>query len=128
MRFYVVDPLFPQWPSAPVETKPFANVQRILSTMWVPFPRSMDPSQMDAFIAESCPSFVLRSDLAMIGLHPSSARVVLQTPDILDDVAQRGRTCTTIYRLPHRRKDRNQTREGPADSGAGVPPHSRQNP
>ena len=89
MLFYVVDPLLPQWPSAPVETEPFTNAQRILSTMWVPFPRSIDPSQMDTFIAESCPSFVLRSELAIIGLHPSSAREVLETPDILDDVAQR---------------------------------------
>ena len=89
MLFYVVDPLLPQWPSAPVETELFANVQRIPSTMWVPFPRSIDPSQIDTFIAESCPSFVLRSELAIIGLHPSSARAVLQTPDILDDVARR---------------------------------------
>ena len=89
MLFYVVDPLLPQWPSAPVETSPFSNVHPILSTMWVPFPRSISPDQMDTFVAESCPSFVLRSELVVIGLHPDSARAVQLTPDILNDVAQR---------------------------------------
>lgn len=57
--------------------------------MWVPFPRSIDPARMDAFIANACPSFVLRSDIVIIGLHPTSAEAVLRTDDILDDVAQR---------------------------------------
>lgn len=57
--------------------------------MWVPFPRSIHPARMDAFIANNCPSFVLRSEIVIIGLHPNSAEAVLQTDDILDDVAQR---------------------------------------
>ena len=57
--------------------------------MWVPFPRSIHPARMDAFIANHCPSFVLRSEIVIIGLHPNSAEAVLRSDDILDDVAQR---------------------------------------
>ncbi len=57
--------------------------------MWVPFPRSINPARMDAFIANTCPSFVLRSEIVIIGLHPTSAEAVLRTDDILDDVVQR---------------------------------------
>ena len=89
MLFYVVDPLISQWPLAPVETSNFSNTPQIESVMWVPFPRSIHPARMDAFIANNCPSFVLRSDIVIIGLHPSSAEAVLQTDDILDDVAQK---------------------------------------
>lgn len=79
----------PQWPLAPVETDQFTGVPDIQSVMWVPFPRSLDPKQIDIFIADACPPFVLRSDIAIIGLHPSSADTVLRTREILDDVALR---------------------------------------
>ena len=89
MLFYVVDPLIPQWPSAPVETDQFTGASQIQSAMWVPFPRSIDPNQIDTFIADACPPFVLRSDIVIIGLHPSSANAVLRTSHILDDVMHR---------------------------------------
>ena len=88
MRFYVVDPIVPGWPNAPVDTKGFKDAPSVSSVMWVPFPRSIDPTQLDFFVANS-PSFVLRSDVAIIGLHPCSAKKVLETPHILDDVERR---------------------------------------
>ena len=88
MRFYVVDPIAPGWPNAPVDTEGFANAPSIASVMWVPFPRSIDPTQLDYFVADS-PPFVLRSDVVIIGLHPDSAKTVLEAPHILDDVARR---------------------------------------
>ena len=88
MRFYVVDLIAPGWPTAPVDTEGFADAPSIASVMWVPFPRSIDPTQLDFFVANS-PPFVLRSDVAIIGLHPGSAKEVLETPQILDDVARR---------------------------------------
>ena len=88
MRFYVVDPIAPGWPTAPVDTEGFAAAPSIASVMWMPFPRSIDPPQLDFFVANA-PPFVLRSDVAIIGLHPGSAKKVLETPYILDDVAQR---------------------------------------
>ena len=69
MRFYVVDPIAPGWPTAPVDTEGFADAPSIASVMWMPFPRSIDPPQLDFFVANS-PPFVLRSDVAIIGLHP----------------------------------------------------------
>ena len=88
MRFYVVDPIVPGWPNAPVDTKGFKDAPSVSSVMWVPFPRSIDPTQLDFFVANA-PSFVLRSDVAIIGLHPCSAKKVLETPHILDDVERR---------------------------------------
>ena len=88
MRFYVANPITPGWPNAPVDTEGFADAPSIASVMWVPFPRSIDPTQLDFFVANS-PAFVLRSDVAIIGLHPGSATKVLDTPHILDDVARR---------------------------------------
>ncbi len=88
MRFYVVDPISPGSPSAPVETEGFANSPSIASVMWMPFPRSVDPTQLDFFVASTQPS-VLRSDAVIIGLHPGSAEIVLETTYILDDVARR---------------------------------------
>ena len=88
MRFYVVDLIAPGWPTAPVDTEGFADAPSISSVMWVPFPRSLDVTQLDFFVADS-PSFVLRSDVVIIGLHPGSAKKVLETTYILDDVARR---------------------------------------
>lgn len=96
MLFYVVDPLIAQWPSAPVETSAFPDVPHIASVMWVPFPRSIDPDEMDAFIENSCPSFVLRSEVAIIGLHSNSASAVLRRPDVLDDLAERAENAPLL--------------------------------
>ena len=57
--------------------------------MWVPFPQSTNPNQIDSFIADACPPFVLRSDIMIVGLHPSAAHAVLRTSHILDDIAHR---------------------------------------
>ena len=54
----------------------------------MPFPRSIDAKQLDVFVA-NCPASVLRSDVAIIGLHPASAKEVFENPQILDDVARR---------------------------------------
>ena len=89
MRFYVVDLIAPGWPNAPVETEGFADAPSIASVMWVPFPRSADPTQLDFFIANSAPPFVLRSDAVIIGLHPGSAEKVLESTYILDAVERR---------------------------------------
>ena len=89
MLFYVVDPLMPEWPSAPVETGHFAGASQIQSAVWVPFPRSIDPKHIDTFISDACPPFVLRSDIVFVGLHSSSANAVLRTTEILDDIAHR---------------------------------------
>ena len=88
MRFYVVDPTSPGSPNARVETKGFADAQSIASVMWMPFPRSADPTQLDFFVANTPPS-VLRSDAVIIGLHPGSAKTVRKNTYILDDVARR---------------------------------------
>ena len=88
MRFYVIDPIEPGWPTTPADTEGFADAPSIASVMWVPFPRSLDPTQLDFFVANS-PPFVLRSDVVIIGLHPGSAKKVLETSYILDDVARR---------------------------------------
>ena len=56
--------------------------------MWLPFPRSLDPSQLDVFVA-SCPASVLRSDAAIIGLHPVAARKVFENAHIVEDVVRR---------------------------------------
>lgn len=89
MRFYVVDPLIPQWQMDPQEATNFPNCPTIKSAMWIPFPRSMDADRLDFFIANTCPPLVLRSDVAIVGLHPTAARVVKESDDILDDVAAR---------------------------------------
>ena len=88
MRFYVADLSAPRGPIEPMETQGFADAPAISSVMWVPFPRSLDPTQLDFFVA-NLPSFILRSDVTIIGLHPSSVQQVLGDPDILDDVARR---------------------------------------
>ena len=61
----------------------------VRSIMWVPFPRSIDPMQLDYFVANTAPSFVLRSDVTIIGLPPSAAAQVFDSPHILDVVARR---------------------------------------
>ena len=88
MRFYVVDLLASVWQNAPVETENLADAPSIGSLMWVPFPRFIDPTQLDFFIAHA-PPFVLRSDAVIVGLHPESAAKVLGVDYILDDVARR---------------------------------------
>ena len=88
MRFYVADLGAPREPIEPTETQGFADAPAISSVMWVPFPRSLDPTQLDFFVA-NLPSFILRSDVTIIGLHPSSVQQVLEDPDILNDVARR---------------------------------------
>lgn len=89
MKFYVVDPLDPGWPLTPINTDPFLESQSITSAIWIPFPRTIDPHQLDYFLANSCPSFALRSDLIIIGLHPDSVQKVLNNEDILDDIERR---------------------------------------
>lgn len=89
MKFYVVDPLDPGWTLAPTNTDPFLDSESIRSAVWIPFPRTMDPHQLDYFVANSCPSFALRSDIIIIGLHPDSVQEVFNNEDILDDVERR---------------------------------------
>lgn len=88
MQFYVVNHLLDRFQHAPVSTGAFPESPEISSVMWVPFPRSLDPSELDVFVSSS-PAFVLRSDITVIGLHPSSAGVVQRSPHILNDVANR---------------------------------------
>ena len=88
MRFYVANLSAPRGPVEPIETPGFADAPTISSAMWVPFPRSLDPTRLDFFVADLEP-FMLRSDVTIIGLHPGSAQQVLKDPDILDDVARR---------------------------------------
>ena len=56
--------------------------------MWMPFPRFIDVTQLDVFVA-NCPPSVLRSDVAIIGMHPASFQKISANADILDDVARR---------------------------------------
>lgn len=89
MRFHVVDPLTPQSQTASVESKCFPDAPGVRTVMWIPFSRHHDPKKLDSFISHNCPLHVLRSDVAIIGLHPSTARFIRKTNDILDDVATR---------------------------------------
>ncbi len=81
-----------------METQGFTDAPTVSSVMWVPFPRSLDPTQLDFFIANLEP-FVLRSDVTIIGLHPSSAQQILKDSDVLDDVARRieGASLLAVY-------------------------------
>ena len=88
MRFYVVNHLLDGFQHAPVDTEGFAESKDISSVMWVPFPRSLDPEQLDFFIA-NVPSFILRSDVTIIGLHLQSFEAIQKSKHVLDDVAQR---------------------------------------
>lgn len=98
MRVYVADPGASGGPAEPMETLGFADAPNISSVMWVPFPRFLDPMQLDFFVA-NLPSFILRSDITIIGLHPNTAQQVLGDPDILDDVARRieGAPLLVVY-------------------------------
>ena len=98
MRFYVVDPIDPEWPTAPVEAPNFVDAPNVASVMWVPLPRSVDPTQLDFFVANA-PSFVLRSDVTIIGLPPGSAELVLNNSQTLDNVSRRieGATLLTLH-------------------------------
>ena len=101
MRFYVVDLINPERPTALVEAPNFPHAPNVASVMWIPFPRSADPTQLDFFVANA-PSFVLRSDVTIIGLPPQSAEIILNTDHILDDVARRieGATLLTVHHDP----------------------------
>ena len=89
MRFYVVDPLTPQWQLASTETPSFPDAPSVRTAMWLPYPRHHDPEHLDSFIGRKCPSHVIRSDIVIIGLHPATARYIRTFGDILDDVATR---------------------------------------
>ena len=57
--------------------------------MWIPYPRHQDPEELDSFIGHYCPLHVIRSDIVVIGLHPSAAQSIRELDHILDDVAIR---------------------------------------
>lgn len=88
MRFYVINHLLSGFQHAPINTEGFPNAPTVSSVMWVPFPRTLDTEQLDFFIA-NIPSFVLRSDITVIGLHPRSMRAIEGSDHILDDVGKR---------------------------------------
>lgn len=89
MRFYVIDPLTPQWQTADVEGECFPGAPSVKSAMWIPFPRHQDPRGLDLFISRNCPSHMIRSDVTIIGLHPSAARFIRNSDYILDDISTR---------------------------------------
>ena len=88
MYFYVVNYLGDSSQIPTVETEDFPHVRGVSSVMWIPFPRSLDVHQLDYFVS-SIPSHVRRSDITIIGLHPRSYQAVMDSCDILDDVAKR---------------------------------------
>lgn len=89
MRFYIVDPLTPQWQMESTETPSFLDAPSVRSAMWLPYPRHQYPENLDAFIGRKCPLHVIRSDVVIIGLHPQAARYIRSSNDILDDIATR---------------------------------------
>ena len=88
MRFHVVDLTTPTHVNTPGSAEAFQDAPSITSVMWVPFPRSLDPNQIDFYIANT-PSNVRRSDVIAIGLPPSYAQSVLHADHILDDLSRR---------------------------------------
>lgn len=96
MRFYVVDAASSRSREMPVESADFGSVPSIRSMMWMPFPRSLDPMQLDTFVS-STPSSVLQSDAVMIGLHQKAADKILNSDDVLDVVAHRIRGVPLLF-------------------------------
>ena len=99
MRFYIVDPLTPQWQMESAETPSFPDAPTVRTAMWLPYSRHHDPENLDSFIGRKCPTHVIRSDVVIIGLHPATARYIKTSNDILDDVATRveGRPLYLVY-------------------------------
>lgn len=89
MRFFVVDPLRPQWQMESTEAPSFPDAPSVRTAMWLPYSRHQDPENLDTFIGGKCPSHVIRSDVVIIGLHPATARYIRSSDEILDDVATR---------------------------------------
>lgn len=89
MRFYVVDPLTPQWHMTSVDVPGFLDAPTVRTATWIPYSRHQDPEQLDSFIGRNCTPHVIRSDAIIIGLHPATARSVLNSKDILNDIATR---------------------------------------
>ena len=88
MWFHVVDPLSFETPKRSIETNGFIGAPSIASVMWMPFPRSVDPVEIDMFVANT-PAYVLRSDAVVIGLHADAATRLRKVPYVLDDIARR---------------------------------------
>ena len=98
MRFYVVDPLAPKPRPRPVDCACLPDAPSVKSIMWMPFPRSLDATQLDTFVTSSAES-VTRSDVVAVGLHSKAAKTVLESAYVLDDVARRvsGALLLVVY-------------------------------
>ena len=65
---------------------------------WIPFPRTRDINQLDFFVG-NLPEYVLKSDVLVVGLHPTTARK-LGTIDFVLNVVERrieGRPLLLVY-------------------------------
>lgn len=96
MRFYVVDAASSRSREISIESEDFASVTSIRSMMWMPFPQSLDPMQLDTFIS-STPSSVLQSDAVVVGVHRKAAERILNSADVLDVVARRIRGAPLLF-------------------------------